>query len=85
MFSDTDLCKFSKGLAASSAEYIVEILNHEIKKNHDLEDHTLAKLILIITEMREHKEMTLSSIKNYLNECMDLGIPRILMKVYEDD
>ena len=51
-YSDVELSPEGASIASDSSEYLVELLQHMIDVNHDPKDHTMAKIILLITDFR---------------------------------
>ena len=82
IFPDVSLCRYSQNIASSSADYLCEILERELSKNHEPEDHILPKVIEIITESRAYGEMQAHAIKNFVEDCVDLGLPKSIVQLY---
>ena len=82
--SDTPLCQYSYNIATSSSEYLCEILDREIAKNHDSEDHILPKIIQIITESRAYSKMHANYMAHFAEDCISLGLPKSIVEVYVD-
>ena len=81
-FVDADISNLSKTIISNAADYIVEILQHEIQKNHDQEDLVLPKLIAIITDMRTHKDLQIEALRNYVMDNVEMGLPEELLDVF---
>ena len=72
-------------MASHGADYVVEILNREINKNHDPDDHTLAKIILMITDIRSCKDQQMSAFVNLMEDCYDMGLPDIVVELFGEE
>ena len=68
------LSPLSRNVVYSSADYLVETLHHEICKNHDPEEHTLAKIILLLYDMRSYDVWHDEAASNMIEDALELEL-----------
>ena len=61
------------------------MLQYELNKNHDPEDRTLPKIVMIICDQRRFKNMFEKYFANVLNDCKDLGLSDATKDILSDD
>ena len=64
------------------ADYMVEILDREINKNHEPDEHILSKVILSIAEIRSFRQDHIKAIENCIEDCYDMGIPQVILELF---
>ena len=68
---------------SASVDYLLEAVQHLIQQNHDPEDFTLTKIILIITELRPLEEFQKDFNENFIEDGQGLDVPQFFKDLYE--
>ena len=71
-------------MVSHSADYVVEILEHVINKNHDPDEHILTKLILAITEIRSCRLEQMTAFENFMEDTNDLELPQTVLDMFSN-
>ena len=84
-FADVCMGQFASKTLSDGVDYVVEILCREISKNHDPEENTFAKIISILTELRQFHSMQMENMKIFIQSCFDIGNTEAMTELFMKD
>ena len=77
------LSPFSRNIVYNITDYLVEILQHEISKNHDPEEHTLSKIILLLYDIRIYDRYRDEANANFIQDAIEVGMDEPIACIFE--
>ena len=78
-----NLSPYSQNIVSNSAEYLLEILEREINKNHDPESCILAKIIMVVYDFRAYEPHQDQAMENFMQDALEMGITEDAIAMYD--
>ena len=79
---DATLSPVATPIVSGSVDYLLEILDYSIKRNHDTNSHTMCKLMTLISDMRSLRKYFDEFSHNFLSDGLDIGVPQIVKDLF---
>ena len=83
LFTGVNIPLCSQKIVYNSAEYLLEVLEREICKNHDPGSHILAKIILLVYDLRAYEHHQDKAIDNFVQDALEVGVAEYLVALYD--